>query len=83
MLEISNAKQRRTLERIFKQPTPNDILWSNIESLLKLEYREGSRVKITKGNITHRCHRPHPSNQTKPHTVEGIRNFLDEIGVKP
>jgi hypothetical protein len=87
-MQITNSKQRKILERIFAEPIPNDILWTDIESLLrhigcKIEYRGGSKIKIIKDTKKLFDHRPHPSNQTPSRTVKVIKNFLTRIGVTP
>ena len=87
-IAITNSKQLETLEKVFKLPTPNNILWTDIISLLKhvgctIEYRGGSEVKATKGTKKMFEHRPHPSNQTPCRTVKTIRTFLTRIGVTP
>jgi hypothetical protein len=83
-----NSGQRRTIQRLFGQPTPNDFPWSDIVSLfrhldLEVKYGMGSRVKFARGEEVHHCHRPHPSKQTPSITAKGIRDFLKEIGVEP
>jgi predicted RNA binding protein YcfA (HicA-like mRNA interferase family) len=88
MVELTNSRQRKTLYRIFKEPTPNDIPWSQIESLFKhigfeIEYGMGSRVKMERDDETFTCHRPHPSSQTNPDTIRDIRDFLAQVGVRP
>jgi len=88
MIEINNAKQRKTLRKIFAKPIPNDILWTDIVSLFNymgftVEYGMGSRVRFVKNAYIHLCHRPHPGNQTQSITIKGIRNFLKEIGANP
>jgi len=87
-MQPTGSKQRKTLERVFAQPTPNDVLWSDIESLLThlgctIKYLGGSRVRFAKGSERHFAHRPHPSNQTPSLTIKGIRNFLARIGAEP
>jgi hypothetical protein len=87
--QVTNSKQLKTLIRIFMVPTPNDILWQAIESLLNhvgctIKYRgNGSKLRITKDSAVLSEHRPHPSNQTPPFTVERIKKFLAKIGVTP
>jgi len=87
-MQTTNSKQRKTLEKIFTNPAPNNILWEEIESLIRhlgcvIEYRGGSKVKFTKNAVPLFVHRPHPSNQTPPQTISNIREFLIEIGVTP
>jgi len=84
----TGARQRRTLQKIFSRPAPNDIPWADIESLLRhlgctIEYRGGSKILILMGKEGHFEHRPHPSKQTPSRTTERIRDFLTRIGVTP
>jgi hypothetical protein len=88
MMELTNNRQRKILQRIFKRPTPNDIPWSDIVTLFEhlgftVEYGTGSKTKVMADAKAFFCHRPHPSNQTDPCIVRNIRNFLAEIGVTP
>jgi hypothetical protein len=88
MPEPTNSRQRKTLQRVFRVPTPNDIPWSQVESLFRhtgfeIEYGMGSRVKMERGEDTFTCHRPHPSKQTNPDTIRDIRDFLAQVGVRP
>jgi len=87
-MQTTNSKQQKTLERIFTTPVPNNILWSEIESLLRnlgcvIQYKGGSKVKIAKDTEKALIHRPHPGNQTPPETVIDIRTMLTNIGVTP
>jgi hypothetical protein len=85
----ANAKQSRTLQRIFRQPTPNDIHWADIVSLFKhLGYtmysRGGSKVCFRKhGSPSYYEHSPHPSKQTPATTIERTRHHLKKTGVTP
>ena len=86
--QITNSKQRKTLKKIFTLPTPNDILWTDIESLLKhigcvIEYNKGSRMTFKKDKEMIFIHRPHPQKQTPPETIKEIKNFLEDTGVTP
>ena len=83
-----NSKQRRTLEAIFKTPTPSNVLWSEIESLLsslgaELSEGSGSRIRINLNNIRAIFHRPHPRKETDKGTVNSMKRFLQNAGVEP
>ena len=61
-------RHRRTLERMQAAPTPADIRWEEIESLLgalgvNLVERAGSRVQLVKGTESIVVHRPHQDPQ--------------------
>jgi hypothetical protein len=82
------SKHRRTLERIFERPTPSDIRWNDIESMLRavgvgISERAGSRVLLKMGPERIVIHRPHPSTQTGRATVRSLAMFLRAIGVTP
>ena len=66
-------------------PTPVDIRWADIESLLKalgvsLIERAGSRVQLRKGSHAVVVHRPHPRPEASRHTVRDIAKFIDQVG---
>ena len=89
MVEITNSKQRRTLERIFETPALNNILWSEIESLFKhlgytLIERKGSRIGFEKqGTPSYYDHRRHPQKEAKSSSIKDIRQHLENTGVTP
>lgn len=67
------------------RPTPADIKWVEIESLLAalgvaLVERAGSRVQLTKGADSMVVHRPHPRPEVGRHTVRDIARFIERIG---
>ena len=64
-----NAKNRKTLEDIFKKPILSSIPWKDIEALLisigaDISEGEGSRIRIKLNNIRAVFHRPHPNVNT-------------------
>ena len=65
-------------------PTPADIRWEEIESLLgalevNLVERTGSRVQLVKGAESIVVHRPHPRPVTSRDTVRDIVKFIERI----
>jgi hypothetical protein len=83
-----NRRQRRTLRRIFAEPTPADLRWKDIESLLRAAGAEvsegaGSRVRVALNGVRAVFHRPHPSPETKRGAVRTVRDFLTAAGVAP
>jgi len=86
---LKNKKQQETLRRIFEKPTPNNILWRDIESLLRhlgfaIRYQGGSVFHVSgTGCKPINVHRPHPGNQTYPVVVKTIRRYLEEMGIRP
>ena len=83
-----NRKQEATLNAIFARPTRADIRWSAIESLIRalggeVSERAGSRVAIRLNDLIAVFHRPHPRPETKKGSVDAMRQFLTNAGVKP
>ena len=82
------TKHRRTLENVFRTPTPAGIRWADIVSMLEavgaeVSQRSGSRVLLKKGAERMVVHRPHPEPETGRATVRDIAAFLNATGVKP
>ncbi|MGF9566395.1 type II toxin-antitoxin system HicA family toxin [Neorhizobium sp. JUb45] len=83
-----NAKQRKTLEAIFRDPVSPAIEWANIEALLisigcRLLEGSGSRVRFEKDGAVASFHRPHPDKEAKRYQVRDARVFLKELGIMP
>jgi hypothetical protein len=83
-----NARQKRTLEAIFTLPTPSNIRWNDVVSLIASvgeidEKRSGSRVAFTVGDLTHVTHKTHPGSEVGRASIRDIRDFLKEAGVTP
>ena len=78
-------RHRRTLERMRVSPTPVDIRWAEVESLLNalgvnLVERADSRIQLAKGTESIVVHKPHPSPETRRDTVRDIVKFIERIG---
>jgi hypothetical protein len=83
-----HGRHRRTLARIFAEPAPADLRWSDIESLLRAAGAEisegsGSRVRVALGGARAVFHRPHPSPDVKRGLARAVRDFLEAAGVRP
>ena len=83
-----NSRNRRTLARIFTEPPPADLRWSEIEGLLRTLGAEisegaGSRVRVALGGVRAVFHRPHPGPETRRSIVRAVRDFLAAAGVRP
>lgn len=83
-----NTKQRRTLARIFQQPTPAEMPWDDIVSLLHAlgaGFREGagSSLRIDLNGVRIVIHVPHPRPVARRGRIEAIRDFLTEAGIAP
>ncbi|MCK9397247.1 MAG: type II toxin-antitoxin system HicA family toxin [Methylobacter sp.] len=62
--------------------------WFEVEALLlelgaRIEEREGSRVLVRLFGERRVFHRPHPSPMTDKGAVAGLRDWLNDNGVKP
>jgi len=82
-----NAKYERTLERVFADPTPANLKWQDIESMLvslgaTISEGSGSRVRVELNGVIAVFHRPHPSPDTKRYAVRNIRDFLIAAGIR-
>ena len=82
-----NSKNKKTLNGIFKKPTPNNIEWSDIESLFlslgaEISEGSGSRVRIKLHDLRAVFHRPHPEKVTDKGAVNSVKRFLESVGVK-
>lgn len=84
-----NNKQRKTLEAIFSNPVPTDLVWAELESLLlaigakKIE-RAGSRVKFSLDNGTELfLHKSHNPKTLLEYQIKAARQFLEKAGLKP
>jgi len=82
------ARHRRTLHAIFENPVRANILWSDIESLLRacgaeISEGRGSRVRIALNGVRAVFHRPHPQKETDRGAVVSMRRFLTEAGLEP
>jgi hypothetical protein len=83
-----NRRHRRTLGRIFAEPTPADLRWRDIEALLRAVEAEvsegaGSRVRVALVGVRAVFHRPHPGPETTRGLVRAVRDFLIAAGIKP
>jgi len=83
-----NSRHRRTLGRIFAEPTPADLRWQDIEALLRAAGAEisegaGSRVRMALGGVRAVFHRPHPGPEARRGLVRAVRDFLAAAGVRP
>lgn len=81
-----NSKQQRILKSVFTDPVPSNILWSDIESLLKalgatLKEGNGSRVRVTLNDARAVFHEPHPEKETNKGAVKSVREFLINAGI--
>lgn len=83
-----NSKQRQTLAVIFRTPTCKNLIFRDLEKLLRalgceIIEGDGSRVGFKKDALRLDMHRPHPGKEAKAYQVEAIREFLKKIGILP
>lgn len=81
-----NAKHRKILEHVFKEPIQSNIKWSDIEKLfigLGAEITEGngSRVRIALHSVKAIFHRPHPRKEIDKGALQSVRKFLTNAGI--
>ncbi len=81
-------KHRRILEPIFEDPIRSNLVWRDIETMLKAAGAQitegaGSRVRIALNGVRAVFHRPHPQKETHKGAVKSMRRFLLEAGVTP
>jgi hypothetical protein len=81
-----SKKHSRVLQAIFSDPVRSNIIWKDVEKMLKhlsadLEAGDGSRVCIELNGIIAVFHRPHPKKETDKGAVKSLRRFLIEAGV--
>lgn len=77
-----NKKLQGTYKRIFEKPVRSDILWSDIEMLLKglgatISQGRGSRVRVVLNGVKAVFHRPHPTSNSDCGQVASVRRFLE------
>jgi hypothetical protein len=83
-----NSKQTKTMLAVFAEPTPANLAWSDLESLLVAVGGEilegaGSRVTFVFEGHVESFHRPHPAKEAKRYQVKQAKAFLASIGVRP
>jgi ABC-type phosphate transport system ATPase subunit len=86
LLIMLSKKHQHTLESIFESPARSNILWKEVESLLKalgaeLSEGRGSRIRIALNGCRAVFHRPHPRKETNKGAVASMRRFLKTAGV--
>ncbi len=83
-----NSQQQRILEKIFDDPVRSNILWADVESLLRacgaeVTEGQGSRIRVALNGVRAVFHRPHPRPETDKGAIKSMRRFLTEAGVTP
>jgi HicA toxin of bacterial toxin-antitoxin, len=83
-----NSRHLGTLNAIFTDPVPANILWTAVMGLfgaLGADVRpgKGSRVRVSLNDRAATFHRPHPEKETDRGAVMSVRRFLVNAGVEP
>ena len=83
-----NNRHKKTLKAIFETPPPSGMPWTDIEALFMAlgatkNEGSGSRVKFDLNGETIAFHRPHKPKTTRAYQISLVREFLENIGVKP
>ncbi len=81
-----NSKHKKVLEAVFSDPVRSNIVWSDIEKMLKaldaeISEGNGSRVRIALNGIRAVFHRPHPEKETDKGAIISLRRFLISAGI--
>ena len=82
-----NKKHQKILDSIFVEPARSNVIWNDIEKLLKalgteISKGRGSRVRLYLNGVKAVFHRPHPKKETDKGALKSMRRFLIEAGVK-
>ncbi|HSV56463.1 MAG TPA: type II toxin-antitoxin system HicA family toxin [Magnetospirillaceae bacterium] len=83
-----NARNRETLERVYKKPVPSVIRWTDIENLFRslgaeIAEGSGSRIRVKLNGVRAVFHRLHPERTTDKGAVASVLRFLENAGVVP
>ncbi|HYN79389.1 MAG TPA: type II toxin-antitoxin system HicA family toxin [Lamprocystis sp. (in: g-proteobacteria)] len=83
-----NRKHRATLAALFVAPTPANIVFADLESMVLalngaiIEGR-GSRVAFVLLGQRIDLHRPHPGKEARRYQVEQLRGWLTQLEIMP
>lgn len=82
------SKHARTLTAIFAKPTLGGIAFTDIEALVvalggTISEGAGSRIAFELNGKRRYHHRPHPGKEAKRYQVEDLRDWFNEMGIKP
>lgn len=82
------SKHERVLRAVFAEPVGANVLWSDIESLLRPKGADitegaGSRVRVALHGVRAVFHRPHPDKETNQGALRSVRRLLIAAGVIP
>ncbi len=80
------SRHRKTLAEVFEDPVRANIVWNDIEKLMRalgaeLTEGRGSRVRAYLNGVRAVFHRPHPRKETGRGALRSVRRFLLEAGI--
>lgn len=83
-----NSKQNSILEAIYRKPVPMNLTFRDIEKFLisvgcEIIEGAGARIGFKKNRIRLDMHKPHPNKEIKAYQVKAVRDFLNELGIRP
>ena len=86
-----SARHRRTLQRLFEEPTRADVDWDDFAGLvealggawMKPGHTAGSRRRAKLKDVKGLFHHPHLGSIIKKGSVESAREFLRRADVTP
>ncbi|MGC2061790.1 MAG: type II toxin-antitoxin system HicA family toxin [Thermodesulfovibrionales bacterium] len=83
-----NSRHKKTLAAIMTKPAKSSIVFADIEALIKAlggEVREGAGSRVVLELAGHRkyMHRPHPGKDAKKYQIDELRDWFDNLEVKP
>ena len=82
-----NKKHQKVLDSVFAEPVRSNVIWNDIEKLLKalgaeISEGSGSRVRLYLNGVRAVFHRPHPKKETDKGALKSMKRFLIEAGVR-
>lgn len=84
-----NNRHRKTLKAVFTNPTPSDLKWQDLESLLinlggVVKEGRGSRLRVSLNGVKAVFHEPHPTGKEVCQcTIREFKMFLENAGISP
>ena len=82
-----NKKHQKILDPVFAELVRSNVIWNDIEKLLKalgaeISEGSGSRVRLYLNGVRAVFHRPHPKKETDKGALKSMKRFLIEAGVR-
>ena len=82
------SKHVRCLVAVFEKPTRANLVWAEVEQMLRffgaeIEERAGSAIAIELNGEVAVFHRPHPQKEAKRYAIRALCDFLTLAGLTP